>query len=66
LVRSEEEKEILDVLSRKMLFRYEYSSDALPKTAELLSRALTIQITINMDEQIPRIIGAMEKAAGVI
>jgi 8-amino-3,8-dideoxy-alpha-D-manno-octulosonate transaminase len=46
--------------------RCEYSSDALPKTAELLSRALTIQITINMDEQIPRIIAAIEKAAKVI
>jgi len=46
--------------------RCEYSSDALPKTAELLSHALTIQITINMDEQIPRIIAAIEKAAKVI
>ena len=46
--------------------RCEYSSDALPKTAELLSRALNIQITINMDEQIPKIIGAIEKAAEVI
>jgi 8-amino-3,8-dideoxy-alpha-D-manno-octulosonate transaminase len=46
--------------------RCEYSSDALPKTAELLSRALTIQITINMDDQIPKIIGAIEKAAKVI
>lgn len=46
--------------------RCKYSNDALPKTAELLSRALTIQITINMDEQIPKIIGAIEKAAEVI
>jgi 8-amino-3,8-dideoxy-alpha-D-manno-octulosonate transaminase len=46
--------------------RCQYSSDALPKTAELLSRALTIQITINMDEQIPKIIAAIKKAAKVI
>lgn len=46
--------------------RCEYSSDALPKTAGLLSRALTIRIAINMDEQIPKIIGATEKAAEVI
>ena len=46
--------------------RCEYSSDALPKTAELLSRALTIQIMIDMDEQLPKIIGAIEKAARVI
>ena len=46
--------------------RCKYSNDALPKTAELLSRALTIQIMINMDEQIPKIIGAIEKAAAVI
>lgn len=46
--------------------RCEYSSDTLPKTAELLSHALTIQITINMDEQIPKIIAAIEKAAKVI
>jgi 8-amino-3,8-dideoxy-alpha-D-manno-octulosonate transaminase len=46
--------------------RCKYSCDALPKTAELLSRALTIQIMINMDEQLPKIIGAIEKAARVI
>ncbi len=46
--------------------RCEYSSDALPKTAELLSRALTIQIMIDMDEQIPKIIDAIEKATEVL
>jgi 8-amino-3,8-dideoxy-alpha-D-manno-octulosonate transaminase len=46
--------------------RCRYLSDALPKTAEILSRALTIQITINMDEQIPKIISAIEKAARVL
>ncbi len=46
--------------------RCEYSSDALPKTAELLSRALTIQIMIDMDEQLPKIISAIEKAAEVL
>jgi 8-amino-3,8-dideoxy-alpha-D-manno-octulosonate transaminase len=46
--------------------RCSYTSATLPKTADLLSRALTIPININMDEQIPKIIGAIEKAAEVI
>jgi 8-amino-3,8-dideoxy-alpha-D-manno-octulosonate transaminase len=46
--------------------RCEYSNDALPKTAEFLSRALTIQIMIDMDEQIPKIKSAIEKAARVL
>jgi len=44
--------------------RCSYNSEALPKTAELLSRALTIPININMEEQIPKIINAIEKAGG--
>ncbi|MFO7784294.1 MAG: DegT/DnrJ/EryC1/StrS family aminotransferase [Thermodesulfobacteriota bacterium] len=35
----------------------------LPRTAELLSRALTFPIQIHMDEQLPTILGAVEKAA---
>jgi 8-amino-3,8-dideoxy-alpha-D-manno-octulosonate transaminase len=46
--------------------RCEYSNDALPKTAEFLSRALTIQIMIDMDEQIPKIKSAIEKASEVL
>ena len=46
--------------------RCEYLSSDLPKTAELLSRALTIPININMDEQIPKILKAIEKAANSI
>jgi hypothetical protein len=38
----------------------------LPKTSALMSRAITLQITINMDEQIPGIIKAIEKAAKAI
>ncbi|MFC1867772.1 DegT/DnrJ/EryC1/StrS family aminotransferase [Thermodesulfobacteriota bacterium] len=43
-----------------------YEKSSLPKTAELLSRALTIPIAINMDEQIPGIINAIEKAGRTI
>ncbi|MBW2609234.1 MAG: DegT/DnrJ/EryC1/StrS family aminotransferase [Deltaproteobacteria bacterium] len=42
--------------------RCSYQKSSLPKTAELLSRALTIQININMDEQLPKILDAIEKA----
>lgn len=42
--------------------RCAYNKSSLPKTAEILSRALTIQININMDEQIPKILKAIEKA----
>jgi 8-amino-3,8-dideoxy-alpha-D-manno-octulosonate transaminase len=46
--------------------RREYAKDALPKTAEILSRTLSISINIRMDQQIPKIIGAIEHAAKVI
>lgn len=42
--------------------RCRYEKTALPKTAELLSRALTIQITLNMDEKLPGLIKALKKA----
>lgn len=43
-----------------------YAKDALPKSAELMSRALSIPINIYMDEQIPKILKAIEKAASVL
>ena len=43
-----------------------YSKDALPKTAEILSRTLSIPINIHMDDQIPKIIRAIEHAAKAI
>jgi len=43
-----------------------FAKGALPKTGELLSRALTIPINIRMDEQIPKILKAVEKAARAI
>ncbi len=43
--------------------RCAFNPGDLPRTAELLSRALTIPIQIHMDEQIPVILGAIEKAA---
>ena len=46
--------------------RCEYQRDALPKTAEILSRTLTIPINIHMDGQIPKIQMAIEKAAKAI
>ena len=46
--------------------RCSYANLELPKTAELLSRALTIPISINMDEQIPKILAAIKKAAKAI
>jgi 8-amino-3,8-dideoxy-alpha-D-manno-octulosonate transaminase len=39
-----------------------YDKNALPKTAELMSRALTIQITLSMDEKIPGLLKAIERA----
>jgi 8-amino-3,8-dideoxy-alpha-D-manno-octulosonate transaminase len=39
-----------------------YDKSSLPRTAALLSRALTIPIGINMDKQMPGIISAIEKA----
>jgi 8-amino-3,8-dideoxy-alpha-D-manno-octulosonate transaminase len=46
--------------------RRTYPKDALPRTAEIISRTLSIAINIHMDQQIPKIIGAIEKAAKVI
>jgi 8-amino-3,8-dideoxy-alpha-D-manno-octulosonate transaminase len=43
-----------------------YDKSSLPKTADLLSRCLTIGININMDEQIPKIIRAIETAGKAI
>ena len=47
-------------------WRCSYAKDALTKTADILSRTLSIAINIHMDEQIPRIVKALEKAARVI
>jgi 8-amino-3,8-dideoxy-alpha-D-manno-octulosonate transaminase len=46
--------------------RCRYDKASLPRTAELLSRALTIPININMDDRIPGIIKAIKKAAKAI
>ena len=46
--------------------RCRYVKDSLPRTAEILSRTLSIAVNIHMDQQIPKIIGAIEKAAKVI
>jgi 8-amino-3,8-dideoxy-alpha-D-manno-octulosonate transaminase len=46
--------------------RCHYDASLLPKTAEILSRCLTIPINIEMDEQIPKIISAIEKAARIL
>ena len=46
--------------------RCDYRAPALPKTGELLSRCLTIPVNIYMEEQIPRILSAINKAARVI
>ena len=46
--------------------RGEYLRSGLPKTAEILSRAVTIPIGINMEDQIPVIIKAIERAAMVL
>jgi 8-amino-3,8-dideoxy-alpha-D-manno-octulosonate transaminase len=43
--------------------RCHHPKDALPKTADLLSRTLSIAININMEAQIPKITQAIEKAA---
>jgi 8-amino-3,8-dideoxy-alpha-D-manno-octulosonate transaminase len=42
------------------------AKDALPRTAEILSRTLSIAINIRMDQQIPKIISAIERAAKAI
>jgi 8-amino-3,8-dideoxy-alpha-D-manno-octulosonate transaminase len=46
--------------------RCTYAKDALPKTAEILSRTLSIGINIHMDQQIPKIVSAIEHAAKAI
>ncbi|MBW1996842.1 MAG: DegT/DnrJ/EryC1/StrS family aminotransferase [Deltaproteobacteria bacterium] len=46
--------------------RLDYAGLVLPTTDELLSRALTIPINIRMDEQIPGILKAIEKASRVL
>ena len=46
--------------------RCAYDKSSLPKTADLLSRCLSIGININMDEQIPKIIRAIEIAGKAI
>ncbi|HYQ59735.1 MAG TPA: DegT/DnrJ/EryC1/StrS family aminotransferase, partial [Desulfatiglandales bacterium] len=46
--------------------RATYAKDALPKTAEIMSRTLSIAINIHMDQQIPKIISAIEHAAKAI
>jgi 8-amino-3,8-dideoxy-alpha-D-manno-octulosonate transaminase len=43
-----------------------YAKDALPKTAEIMSRTLSIAVNIHMDQQIPKIVRAIEQAAKVI
>jgi 8-amino-3,8-dideoxy-alpha-D-manno-octulosonate transaminase len=46
--------------------RCNYDKSSLPRTAELLLRALTIPININMEDRIPAIIKAIEKAGKAI
>jgi len=46
--------------------RVSYSPKDLPKTAEIVARALTIPISINMDDQIPVILKAIEKAGEIL
>ena len=46
--------------------RASYNPRDLPKTAEIMARALTIPISINMDDQIPVILEAIEKAGEVL
>jgi 8-amino-3,8-dideoxy-alpha-D-manno-octulosonate transaminase len=46
--------------------RASYSPKDLPLTAEIMARTLTIPININMDDQIPVILKAIEKAGEVL
>ncbi|MBW2135922.1 MAG: DegT/DnrJ/EryC1/StrS family aminotransferase [Deltaproteobacteria bacterium] len=46
--------------------RGDYSNLVMPKTDEIMSRALTIPISIHMDEEIPVILKAVEKASRVL
>lgn len=43
-----------------------FDASSLPETAKILSRCLTIPININMEEQLPKIERAIEKAAQVL
>jgi 8-amino-3,8-dideoxy-alpha-D-manno-octulosonate transaminase len=42
--------------------RCSYDKSALPKTSEIMSRALTFQVTLGMDETLPDLLKAIEKA----
>ncbi|MGD9159009.1 MAG: DegT/DnrJ/EryC1/StrS family aminotransferase [Desulfobacteraceae bacterium] len=42
--------------------RCSYDKSVLPKSSSIMSRALTIQITLNMEEKMPGLIKAIEKA----
>ena len=44
------------------VIRCSYEKSALPKSSAIMSRALTIQITLNMDEKMPGLLKAIEKA----
>ncbi|MEE4353022.1 MAG: DegT/DnrJ/EryC1/StrS family aminotransferase [Desulfatiglans sp.] len=46
--------------------RCRYDPSALPQTVGLLSRCLTIPINIHMEEQIPKIVRAIEKASSAL
>jgi len=46
--------------------RLRFDPNALPKTAGILSRTLTIPIQIHMEDQIPKILHALETAAGEV
>lgn len=46
--------------------RCSYDKSALPKTSEIMSRVLTFQITLGMDETLPELLKAIEKAGSSI
>ena len=46
--------------------RVSCARDALPKTSEIVSRTLSIAVNIHMDQQIPKIVKAIEQAAKAI
>ena len=46
--------------------RCRYAREDLPRTADLLSRTLSFAINVYMDDQIPKIVKAVEKAGRVI
>lgn len=46
--------------------RCRYGKQDLPKTAELLSRTLSFAINVHMDDQIPKMLKAIEKAGSVL